>query len=79
MNIINIKLFPKGKTTLGKLPSGSLFLKDETLCLKTEYRTDNGAIEAFIVGSGEMFWGGTDNAKDQANMEVTEVEVVYFK
>ena len=47
-------------TTLYKLPEGSLFLtlNKKTLGLKTEYRTDAGTIESYIVGSGEMFWGG---------------------
>ena len=30
-----------------------LFIKDHTLCVKTEYGN-----EAYIVSSGEYFWGG---------------------
>ena len=30
-----------------------LFIKDNTLCVKTEYRN-----ESYIVWSGEYFWGG---------------------
>lgn len=30
-----------------------LFIKDNTLCIKTEYGN-----EAYIVSSGEYFWGG---------------------
>ncbi len=30
-----------------------LFIKDNTLCVKTEYGN-----EAYIVSSGEYFWGG---------------------
>src|SRR5690349_14193737 len=35
-----------------------LFLSDnETLCLKTEYGSNEGRIDAYIVSSGEFFWG----------------------
>lgn len=42
--LIPLKNYPKG-----------LFIKDNTLCVKTEYRN-----EAYIVWSGEYFWGGAD-------------------
>lgn len=71
-----MKLIKKNNTcTLEELPNGSLFLCDDTLALKSEYRNENGAVEAYIVGSGEFFWGGTNNAKEQAKIRVTEVEV----
>lgn len=41
---------------LADCPVG-LFLADETLCLKTEYGTNEGRIDAFIVSTGEFFWG----------------------
>jgi len=64
-------------TTLDGLPTGSLFLsKDKTcLALKSEYRTDKGAIEAYIVGSGEFFWGGTSDPMKQRQLEVWKVNV----
>ena len=37
---------------LRECPIG-LFIKDNTLCVKTEYGN-----EAYIVSSGECFWGG---------------------
>lgn len=37
---------------LKECPIG-LFIKDNTLCVKTEYGN-----EAYIVSSGECFWGG---------------------
>jgi len=61
------------KVTLEKLSAGSLFQYEETIALKTEYGTESGAIEAFIVGSGEMFWGGTNNAKDQRKLKVSKL------
>jgi len=58
---------------LADLEPGSLFEYNGTRALKSEYRTDNDAIEAFIIGSGEMFWGGTHNAKDQRNLMVRKI------
>lgn len=46
---------------LGELEPGTLFKRGETYGFKSEYRTDKGICECFIVGSGEMFWGGTGN------------------
>lgn len=45
------------RTTLARAPVGLLMTDDGSLIVKTEYRTENGAIQAFIVESGEMFWG----------------------
>jgi len=72
---IRMKLIIKNKIRLDDLKSGSLFMTSDMKCLalKSEYRTEQGAIEAHIVGSGEMFWGGTHNSKDQWNIEVFEV------
>jgi phosphoribosylaminoimidazole carboxylase (NCAIR synthetase) len=52
------------------LPNGSLFSYKGSIALKSEYRTDNGAVECYLLGSGEMFWGGTNNANDLNNLEV---------
>lgn len=55
---------------LDDLPAGELFQYKETIALKSEYRTENGAVESYIVGSGEMFWGGTTTAQDLNNLLV---------
>lgn len=34
-----------------------LFWCGDTLCLKTEYGNNEGRIDAYIVSSGEFFWG----------------------
>lgn len=34
-----------------------LFLCGDELCLKTEYRTSSGRIDAYIVSTGESFCG----------------------
>lgn len=44
------------ETTLADCPIG-LFLADGHLCLKTEYGNNEGRIDAYIVESGEFFWG----------------------
>lgn len=54
--LIEEKRASKG-VSLAACPVG-LFWYGETLCLKTEYRGDDGRrIEAYIVESGEFFWG----------------------
>lgn len=72
-----MKLKIKEKTTLTKLPNGSLFLSEDktTLALKSEYHTEGGAVEAYIVGSGEMFWGGTNDPKVQRNLPVHRIKL----
>lgn len=48
-----------GAVSLAECPVG-LFVpvaRPEALCLKTEYRSNGGRIDAYIVSSGEFFWG----------------------
>ncbi len=51
-------------------------MHNETLGMKTEYSTEHGAIEAYIVDSGCMFWGGTNLPKVQRNILVYPVDVI---
>jgi len=60
-------------TTLADCPIG-LFLKGDTLALKTEYGNNEGRIDAYIVSSGEFFWGGTSVPKEQRMVMVEPVE-----
>ena len=62
-----------GKVKLGELEAGKLFMHNGVIALKSEYRTEKGAVEAYIVGSGEMFWGGASTAKEQVEIEVIEL------
>lgn len=41
---------------LADCPIG-LFWHGDTLCLKTEYGNNAGRIDAYIVESGEFYWG----------------------
>ena len=61
-------------TTSGELPVGSLFLYNKTIALKSKYRTD-GKSDAYIVGSGEYFWGGTNNREDREKLEISELKI----
>ena len=44
------------RVSLARCPIG-LFLYSGELCLKTEYGNNEGRIDAYIVSSGEFFWG----------------------
>jgi len=61
--------------TLLELEPGELFEFDGTIALKSEYRTEKGAVESYIVGSGEMFWGGTDTAEALNNLLVKRISL----
>lgn len=45
-----------------------LFIKDDTLCVKTEYGND-----AYIVCSGEYFWGGTATEDERNEVMVLPI------
>jgi len=72
------RLIPCGeKCTLDELPCGTLFaFGDDCIAVKSEYRCNNGLIEAFIVDSGEQFWGGAKTAKEQNVLMVQPLEIV---
>jgi hypothetical protein len=70
-----MKLVIKKKTTLEDLSAGSLFLYNNSFGFKSEYHRDSGAIEAFCLRSGKMFWGGTSNKEDLAKLVVFEIEI----
>lgn len=68
-------LVMRGIVTIGNLANGSLFMHGDTIALKSEYRTDNGACECHIVGSGEMFWGGAKSAEELNKIYVTPIMI----
>lgn len=65
----------RGTIRLIDLPNGELFMFGETIALKSEYKTDKGACECHIVGSGEMFWGGAKTASELNNLSVTPLRI----
>lgn len=62
-------------TTLENLPKGSLFLHGNTIGFKSEYGDNNGRIDAYILGSGEFFWGGTNKPMVQRKLPVAELKL----
>lgn len=71
------KMRLKGPRSLNAAPIG-LFLYRGELCLKTEYRTGSGAVEAYIVSSGEFFWGDEpQTVESQLAQIVTPVVLIY--
>ena len=56
-------------------PVGLFVSKEGEMCLKTEYIADWG-VEAYIVSSGETFWGGAKTAEERNNLEVTPIDAV---
>ncbi|WP_354473325.1 hypothetical protein [Lysinibacillus parviboronicapiens] len=56
---------------LSELEPGTLFKRGETYGFKSEYRNDKGICECYILGSGEMFWGGTGQPN---NLKVEQID-----
>lgn len=55
------------RVRLSKLEPGTLFQYEETIALKSEYRTDKGCCECYIVGSGEFFSAGCGGEPEKLN------------
>ena len=65
------------RTTLAECPIGLFVSESGELCLKTEYGNNDGRIDAYIVSSGEMFWGSPPQTiASQRAQFVTPVENV---
>src|SRR5882724_12524733 len=45
----------------------------KSLGFKSEYRTENSHIEAFVLSSGEAFWGGAKTQEERAQLPVREL------
>lgn len=71
-----MKLMPDGKlVTLEELPAGALFSFGGEIVLKSEYTTEKGLIEAFILGSGELFCGGCP-IEEQPQLKVQPLKLI---
>lgn len=70
-----LKLIIAGGPTvsLASCPIGLFVSASGELCLKTEYGNNDGRIDAYIVSSGEFFWGGATTPKEQRQVQVTYV------
>ena len=60
---------------LDECPPG-LFLAGNCLGFKSEYRNEKGTCEAYVVASGEFFWGGAKTSEEREGLIVTPVEIV---
>lgn len=75
-----MRLIPhKRRVRLAACPVGLFLSGSDNLCLKTEYGNNEGRIDAFIIGSGEFFWGAAPQtiASQRAEL-VRPVRVEYF-
>ena len=72
--------FPK--VALTHCPIGLFIDAHGNLCLKTEYIGNEGRIDAYIVSSGEFFWGDAPQTiasqRKQLVLPVTNEEVDAF-
>lgn len=60
--------------TLNDCPPG-LFIMGNCLGFKSEYRNDSGSPDAYVVASGEFFWGGAKTREERDALMVTPVEL----
>jgi len=61
----------KLEEALRECPIG-LFWSGEELCLKTEYGNNEGRIDAYIVSTGEFFWGSPPQSIASQREELVE-------
>lgn len=61
--------------SLASCPIGLFLSSSGELCLKTEYGANEGRIDAYIVSTGEFFWGGTNSSREQRQVQVTWITV----
>lgn len=74
--VIKMELENTEEVRLADLEKGSLFQYGDTIGFKSEYSTNQGAIEAYIFGSGEFFWGGVSKAEEQRNLMVKPIKLL---
>lgn len=60
--------------SLRDCPAG-LFLFGGSLGFRSEYRSDEGHVEAFVLEGGEFFWGGARTQNDREELIVTPVQI----
>lgn len=59
--------------TYGDLIGGELFVCEDSLCVMSEYANSDARLTAYIVGSGECFWGGTSKSEERDKLRVVVV------
>ena len=78
MNTGNWILAPaRNRQRLKNLSVGLFLFDDSVLCVKTEYGNNEGRIDAYIVESGEFFWGAPPQSiASQREQLVRRVNIV---
>lgn len=71
----------KFSVKLSECPPG-LFAFEGMLGFKSEYRSTNehtgfAKTDAYVVDSGEYFWGGVSHEKDREDLMVIPVEITH--
>ncbi len=67
----------KRSKSLLNCPIGLFVSNAGALCLKTEYGNNEGRIDAYIVSSGELFWGNhPQTIENQRKQRVLPVKVL---
>lgn len=64
--------------TLAECPPG-LFIFNGGIGFKSEYSTPEGSPDAYVVSSGEYFWGGTSDRKARDALVVIPIEATAFQ
>lgn len=72
----------KPKVTLEDCPTGLFWFEGRTLGFKSEYMTETSSMgvklyqcDAYVVSSGEYFWGGAKTGKERAELLVTPLNL----
>lgn len=66
----------KRRVKLLDLNPGLFLFGADTLCMKTEYGDPATGGEAYIISTGEAFWGGVSSKGQRARLLVTPVKIV---
>lgn len=61
--------------TLEDCPIGMFMSEYWNLCVKTEYGNNEGRIDAYVVSTGEFYWGGAKTPEDQRKIYVMPIVV----
>lgn len=61
---------------LEECPIGLFMSASGELCLKTEYGSNEGRVDAYIVSSGEFFWGAAPQTIASQRKQIVQPFVV---
>ena len=82
MEKVKLELVKREKRTrIRNVSSGLLFTVDsmDDLVIKSEYMTEKGLPECYLLSSGETFWGGKTDPEEVGEISVYIVDIVKTK